>query len=304
MESALFVNISDIHVNYKNKDRVNNKLDELIKYLNVLSIEHKNIFLLVSGDIAYSGKREEYEYVYERFEKLAIKYNLILCPGNHDHDFSVYQSIVRNQLLKADVDDLDGDSIELIIEGMSDYFVFEKSLKTFESYSENKLSKLYVFNIGERKVSITTLNSAWCSQRTEQGGSMLFPMKFFIEPPKCDIKITMLHHPLSWFEPDNHKKLRNILRENSNIVITGHEHIADSLRIESTSNKCLMLEAMSFDDDWSQDNGFITFNFESNDVFIKKIKWKDGKFSDLDNIKQSEIIKNNAIGTNNFFVNN
>lgn len=302
MENALFLNISDIHVKNENKERIITKLESLIRYLNVLSIDNENIFILVSGDIAYSGLKEEYGYVYDYFEEIATKYHLIMCPGNHDHDFTVYTSIVRNQLLKAEVDSLDDGSIQLITEGMNAFYEFDESLTTFKPISFNKLSKSYVLELGKRKVGITTFNTAWCSQRHEKGGDMSFPTKYIIDPPQCDINITMLHHPLSWLEPNNHKQLRNILRERSNIVITGHEHVEDSLRIESESNKCLMLEAMSFDDDWSEDNGFLTFKFEENDVLIRNFKWQDKEFKEIKQVKQSEIIKNNSISINNYIV--
>lgn len=302
MENALFINISDIHIKKDNKDRVIKKLDAFIRYINVLTIDYKKIFVLVSGDVAYSGKKEEYDYIYDHFEELATKYDLIICPGNHDHDFSIYQSIVRNQLLKADVDSLDDQSIDLITEGMNSYYHFENSLTTFEPNHENKLSKNYILDLGQRKVSITTFNTAWCSQLHERGGSMSFPTKYVIEPSQCDINITMLHHPLSWLEPSNHKELRNILRESSNIVITGHEHIEDNLRMESESNKCLMLEAMSFDDDWSEDNGFITFRFEENDIVVSNYKWQDEDYTKINEIRQSEVIKNNSISINNHIV--
>lgn len=302
MENALFLNISDIHVKKDNKDRVIKKLDALIKHLNVLSIDYGDIFILVSGDIAYSGKKEEYEFIYDRFEDLATKYHLILCPGNHDHDFSVYKSIVRNHLLKADVETLDDESIEIITEGMNAYNDFEKSLATFKPNRENKLSKNYVLDLGERKVSVTTFNTAWCSQIHEKGGSMSFPTKYVIEHLHCEVNITMLHHPLSWLEPNNHKQLRNLLRESSNIVITGHEHVEDNLKMESESNKCLMLEAMSFDDEWSEDNGFITFNFEENDILVNNYKWQGDEYNKIKEIRQSEIIKNNSISINNHIV--
>lgn len=131
---------------------------------------------------------------------------------------------------------------------------------------------------------------------------MSFPTKYVIEPSQCDVNITMLHHPLSWLEPNNHKELRNILRESSNIVITGHEHIEDNLRMESESNKCLMLEAMSFDDDWSEDNGFTTFRFEENDIVVNNYKWQGEDYTKINEVRQSEIIKSNSISINNHIV--
>ena len=302
MDNTLFVNISDIHVKYENKELISKKLEELIRQLHVFSIENKNIFILVSGDIAHSGKKEEYEYVYDYFEDMATKYHLIMCPGNHDHDFTNYTSIVRNQLLKADIETLDDSSIDLITSGMRSYYDFETSLNTFKPQQENKLCKSYALDLGNRTVSITTFNTAWCSQLHEKGGSMSFPQRYVIDSPLNDVNITILHHPLSWLEPNNHKQLRNMLREKSNIVITGHEHLEDNLRIESESNKCLMLEAMCFDDNWSESNGFLTFKFEENDVLVKSYKWLDNEFSEVNQVKQSEIIKQNSISINNYIV--
>jgi 3',5'-cyclic AMP phosphodiesterase CpdA len=54
-----------------------------------------NIIIAVSGDIAFSGRKEEYEIAASFFEDLQLKIyqrtnilpNLIIVPGNHDCDF-------------------------------------------------------------------------------------------------------------------------------------------------------------------------------------------------------------------------
>ncbi|HEI2246398.1 TPA: metallophosphoesterase [Escherichia coli] len=134
MSGILFVNISDIHVKESNKKRVLEKLsafqDSLIGLKKLGGFE--KIILLVSGDLAFSGKKAEYGILSNVFEDLATSYDLIMCAGNHDHDFSSYtDNSVRNHLLKMDSSQQNEESIAFITKGMADYYEFEKNTKQY-----------------------------------------------------------------------------------------------------------------------------------------------------------------------------
>jgi|GEM_PF-4052824 len=65
--------------------------EPLFASLRTLSIKEKIDYVVVSGDIAYKAKEDEYKLFSEWIEKILEtlkleKSNLILCPGNHDFD--------------------------------------------------------------------------------------------------------------------------------------------------------------------------------------------------------------------------
>ncbi len=125
MSKHLFVVLSDIHIKAENKKDIQYKMDVFIKTLNARKKmgEFNKIIIIASGDIAFSGKKEEYEYLENYFEELATNYDLVICPGNHDHDFSSYPSLnTRKQLLKMDIEQQDPESINIITKGMQPFF--------------------------------------------------------------------------------------------------------------------------------------------------------------------------------------
>ncbi|HAL9907231.1 TPA: hypothetical protein H7W45_004632 [Escherichia coli] len=70
MPKNLFVILSDIHIKISNKEDILHKFEIFIKTLNAIRKlgDHHKIIILVSGDLAFSGKAEEYDYLEGVFE--------------------------------------------------------------------------------------------------------------------------------------------------------------------------------------------------------------------------------------------
>lgn len=306
MSHTLFVNISDIHIKESNKNQIYKKFDALIKQIHAINKlnNYKKTIILVSGDIAFSGKKEEYSLLDSYFEDLAITYDLIMCPGNHDHDFSSYASMVaRNQLLKLSPDQQDSETIRLATTGMENYYDFESKYTAIKKTSSSPLSNTYELIDEQGKIFVSSLNTAWCSQLKEVGGDIRFPIKFLPQNSGNDRNIVFFHHPLSWIEPNNQKEVRNIIREEYSIILTGHEHLGDSFKVIGESNSCLMIEAIPLDDPQIKDNGFITFIIKDNDVIIKNYLWTGSEFTESVTLNKSDVMKNCSISTNHYHVN-
>lgn len=306
MKKSIFINLSDIHVKQSNVHTIRAKLDSFLATINGIKKlgGYSKVIILVSGDISYSGKMEEYELIENYFEEMATSYDLIMCPGNHDHDFSKYESnIARNQLLKLEPEQQDRETISICTKGMQDYNSFEEKYTTFKPDINTPLSKQYKISNEDLTINITTLNTAWCSQIHEHGGDIIFPIKFLPEIDKNNVNILFFHHPLSWFEPDNQKAIRNNTRDNYSIILTGHEHLNDHFKIIGETNSCLMIEAMPFDDAWVRENGFITFEINNSDVSINTYHWEEGKFEHKGSFNKHEILKTNSISNESAFVN-
>ncbi|NDL64271.1 STAND family AAA ATPase [Acerihabitans arboris] len=306
MNKTLFVNLSDIHIKNTSKNNVLEKLNVFVFTLKSLKEMggFEKIILLVSGDLAFSGSKEEYDLLVPIFEELATCYDLIMCPGNHDHNFSSYKSsVTRNTLIKIDPELQDEESIDIITKGMKDYFEFESNFETLKVINSTPLSKQFEIKSGEGMYLISTLNTAWCSQIHEHGGDICFPQKFIPKTNKKTNGILFFHHPLSWFSPDNQKAIRNIIREEYAIILTGHEHLKDEFTVKGESNSCLMIETMPFDDPSIVDNGFITFHIESNDIILTSYKWSASRFLEDKIIRKSDILKASSISNSYVTVN-
>ena len=67
----------------------------------------------------------------------------------------------------------------------------------------------------------------------EEPGSIVFPLDSYREQIKkpSGFSISVMHHPLGWFMPENSRRLRADLSQCSSIVICGHEHMPESTRM-------------------------------------------------------------------------
>jgi 3',5'-cyclic AMP phosphodiesterase CpdA len=91
----LFLHLSDLHIKDENTFP-NKKIDKMINAI----AEEKNIdkiFIVLSGDLAFEGIKEQYVVIKKILEKIITKlkktYNIsdyidvIVVPGNHDINF-------------------------------------------------------------------------------------------------------------------------------------------------------------------------------------------------------------------------
>lgn len=306
MDNILFVNFSDIHLSLKNKANIEKKIAALIEVIEIQKILKKKeyVIVLISGDIAFSGKKEEYEALSDLFSIMKEKYFLILCPGNHDHNFSNYSEVARNAMLDISIDKIDDAAIAFASSGMESYKIFEKEFSSFEPVEETVLSKRYEIDLSSEKFSIVTLNTAWCSKLHERGGDISFPENKIIKSSGPLNSIIMFHHPLSWFEPNNSKAIRNIIRTNYSIALTGHEHISDSFKIDTESSTTLMIESLPIDDHHVSENGFMTFEIECSDILVSTYIWNGTTYDEGQVFLKSDVIElKKSIVSNNFEVN-
>ncbi len=144
----------------------------------------------------------------------------------------------------------------------------------------------------------------WCSKLHERGGDISFPTKQILLKPEPFNSIIMFHHPLSWFEPNNGKELRNIIRNNFSVALTGHEHVSDSFKIDTESSTTLMIESLPVDDSHVSENGFMTFEVEGNDILISTYIWDGKTYDEGQNFLKSDVIElKSSLVSNNFEVN-
>lgn len=305
MDDILFVNLSDIHTSAKNHEGIFLKLKEIPPIIDTLKkLKNKaHVLILVSGDIAFSGKDEEYGYVADFFEKLKNDYNVIICGGNHDHDFSIYRDseTSRNTIMNMEIDSIDDGAVNYVSSGMNSYRKFEIEYSNVEIIEENSLCKLYRLRTETSKVNIVTMNTAWCSKLHEKGGDIRFPTKNIILPNEGESNILMFHHPLSWFEPNNGKAIRNLTREKFSIILTGHEHLADSFKIDANNSSTLMIESLPVDDSHIERNGFMVFEADNKDILITSFFWDGDKFTENESYLKSDVVESKScLVSNNF----
>lgn len=196
------------------------------------------VFVVVSGDIAYSGKSEQYKAATDFFISLRnslldeknIPVHFVFAPGNHDCDFSLHTAPRQLTLdaVRSKPELLDDNIIQL---GTSIQVNYRSFVEQLESPAETRVGDTlwtnHRFTVEGKEVVFDTLNVSWCSNLNEEPGSLIFPVDRYKHHLKetVDLRIAVLHHPLNWFNQAVYHPFRQLVRSLSNVVISGHEHV-------------------------------------------------------------------------------
>ena len=176
----------------------------------------------MSGDIAFSGLDNEYRYasdwlseVYTRVDDSCAATCWILCaPGNHDVDHSEHRTIRKaliQQIRHNPTLSSDRDIINECTREQSAFFRFRNDIEGDKIlvYTDSLL-RVHRIRDDDSIVQINLLNSAWMSSMHEEPGSIVFPLDSYREQMKkpSGFSISVMHHPLGWFMPENSRRLR------------------------------------------------------------------------------------------------
>ncbi|SDH29527.1 metallophosphoesterase [Winogradskyella thalassocola] len=253
------LHLTDFH--YDGSDKYKEDEIRLVEFLTESLIKYKGKIDLVlfSGDLVYKGDEikafNEFEELF--FNKISTvleinKTSIFICPGNHD--------VFRNQELEEigsslfeinnndDLDDFvlknEGRSLKFSLDNLLNYYEFQERfyqqhVATFKDNSVDNLYTNHVRDFNGKKVGITTINSAWRANDSDtDSGNLMYPIHYLKkatrELGKCDLKIIMLHHPLSDFRHWNQYALEDIIFKDYDMMYSGHVHAnRDTLHVTS-----------------------------------------------------------------------
>jgi len=237
------IHLSDIHFKV-GRNVITKRYEKLFDSLKNDIIGSTGVIVLTSGDIAFSGKTEEYgvavklyKYLFKSIQAYTgIASNFVFVPGNHDVLFE-HNDKIRALLLKDfatnGFDDLTDDLINICCAPQQNYFDFVNKIKlTYNGdvLFSDKLLKVTNFKFGGKVIKISGYNSAWHSTLKEKIGGLGFPVDYLVEQIQSvpsDLSISVVHHPFNWQTQETSKPFREFLSKTSEIIITGHEHETD-----------------------------------------------------------------------------
>lgn len=241
----LFIHFSDIHIREKN-NLILERINKIPNVLQDFKISTNIVFLLISGDITYSGKKEEYiiasELLNDFIKKLKKLFNLnikcIMIPGNHDCNFEVKQDIdVRNTLIKKcredgfkNIDNENSGIISFCCKVQNNFNNFyNKYIDKDKLLNDFKLLKIYKYSFNNYNILFNCFNTAWISSIDEKPGELYFPTELYTDLfnniRNIDFSISILHHPIHWQSENSRRKLLKLVEDHSDLIITSHEHI-------------------------------------------------------------------------------
>lgn len=286
----LFLVLSDIHMR---EDQVLNK-DYVYGIYNALTTlpEVDNACVIVAGDLAFSGNRNQYKKVRNLFgmlnnqlkkklhKDILIPYYIV--PGNHDIN---YNGQPRDRI----------DVVELHNNGTIDSEI-DNELTKFDAFYElaemnkcfvnNKLYNARKFETEDIKTQINLLNSELFStfmdkNKDDDKGVHYFPESTIAHIKKqkwANYTITVMHRNPEWFSWQSSQNLKNNFYKASNILICGHEHVSDIQDIEKDTKNLITVKTGAFD---FHENSFsfntLIIDTETNTCDIKYFSWNHEK---------------------------
>ena len=212
--------------------------------------------LIVTGDIAYAGKREEYQSAAEWLDRVTAaigcaKTAVQVVPGNHDIDRDAISSgcklmldeIINDGKTKLDAfleDELDR---EVLYGRFASYRPFAEGYDCSLDRGGGLASDRRLELAPGRMLRFIGFNSALICSAKDQEGRLLLGARQHVLPRTAGEELVVLcHHPLHWLQDSD--EVRRFVHSRARVFVSGHEHIP-SLQVENIKDGCdlMMLAA-------------------------------------------------------------
>ena len=287
------IHLSDIH--FKNeKDVILKRVDQIIASLRPYVTHTSATVVAITGDIAQSGDLAEYaianKFLADLKKKIQKEVNapiyFVISPGNHDCDFRGDQAtrqLVVDAILKNS-SSIPESYFKTATKVQSNYFSFREKHESKKCIVQNDpLWTTYLINVDEISVAFDALNASWISTRHEQQGGLLFPFETYQkqQQPTYDLRICLMHHPLNWYSQTNYRGFRSFLHRQSDMILTGHEHIGAAREVADASDgHCIYIEGEALQTGNSGQSGFniIQIDNENRLYRYETLRFNSGRY--------------------------
>lgn len=296
------LHISDLHLSHStgkgfHTSQVEALLASLLDDLNN-QFEEPIDAVFFTGDLSFSGKIDELEYVKTNFinpllEKLNLGYSdLYVVPGNHDVSQDKVTKIEASYRANASSEELNDLSKDINENGHAwlrtdNYSQFSASLsKNVDNFIYN--GALVNVRQVDKKLNIYSLNSAWIAQDKFDKGCLrvLNQLEFSLKKyGKNKTNVVLFHHPTDWFHVDEQHLISKEIERNVDALFFGHMHeFEQSITINFSQDITLRLQAGTLDQR-NKKSGYSVIqlhsknNFSYGRVFYRKYIGADKKYT-------------------------
>lgn len=230
----LFLHLSDIHLE-KESDVNEICTMEMAKALTPSSGETiDKIFVLITGDIAFSGTKSQYRYFakMKRILVQALKNNIsvskpihfFLVPGNHDINYAMTKHS------RTECMEMLGNPKTINVENeIAAETAFLRCSAINHSLSlQSPLLHRAIVDVDGFAIEINLINSTIFSLLHDNDQGIHYLPEQIIEdisaPTGAHMVITLMHHSHQWFNDGCKARLEKVLLEKNTMLFCGHEH--------------------------------------------------------------------------------
>lgn len=308
---AAILHLSDSH--FKEQDNpIQTRVDRIAGALRSLG-NFEDIYLVFSGDIANSGKAKEYEIALDFLIKLGEeiksepginRLEYVVIPGNHDCNFasdSQSRRLMIDSLRNSKNIELKDDSVIKTLCGIQDeFFNFLETLCNTKYEGLDRLSYEYRFPFDKSDIVFRCYNTTWINDEDNKRGTIVFPIKYLRQKLNAaDIVCSVFHHPYLWFDAENGREFKRFIEQNSDIILTGHEHELDqAIQKKISGTRIEFLCGGRLQGDNYNDSKFQVQTIDTSDNTTQCIQfsWIGDKYTKTGESEQ-ELISQKGIGT-------
>jgi hypothetical protein len=286
------LHLSDIHFRDTGNNPILEKEDKIHRAIQEHIFSLDSLFIVVSGDSAYSGKNKEFELAFNFLVGLKERINyvkkmeimFIIIPGNHDCDFSKENS-VRNVLIDSiynkQIKNIDHNIINTLCEPQYEFNNFMELFESGKKLYSDKMLRCYSFELNGHTIIFQCINSSWMSVLHEKPGSLYQPIQLYsgiLGQFKGDLVISVMHHPTNWLDPENRREVKTILEDSSDLILTGHEHESTvTMKTNFEGSFTQYIEGGVLQDSYDSENSsfnFLIVNLNESKQKLFRYKWK------------------------------
>jgi len=292
-ETITWLHLSDLHFRIKSELDSNIVLEALREDVDRLTHPRENNlspdFIVVTGDIAFSGDRAEYEKAGKFFDDLLNtvglpKSRLFVIPGNHDVDRSVISGLsaeagsTLNSREKANEFLDDQHSRHLVFRRLHNYAYFINEYFGPEmTFDDDNYFYVKQLTVGGKKLAILGLNSAWlCRSDQDQADGILLgerQVRSALKQAKdADMRIAMLHHPFNWLKEFDQRDSATLLTNQCDFILHGHLHQTGVQQLVTPDSGAMIIAAGASYEDRKYPNtyNFVRLNTEPGKVVLRR----------------------------------
>jgi hypothetical protein len=291
---------TDIH--FTTKTNIDYRLASCIGALKNDLYGASRLYFVISGDIAYSGLREEYalakkffnlikQLLEKEYPGMAVK--MVIVPGNHDCNFAHNTQARQNSIDSMRYSSLGDDNsvVDICLNVQQDFWEYYLE---YNPVPEDKLFYQVLDTVGDVKICFHCINTSWLSEIHEKPGSLFFPVKrydAYDDFKDFNINIGVWHHPYNWINPstaeNNKKEFQRFTERIAPVHFLGHEHEEEFYRSKNmdTGNQVNLLSGKVFNDDKAKTlSGFqtVVIDVDGKSGKLKKYSWKKDFYDSID----------------------
>ena len=264
MRPICWLHISDIHMRVSEEWSHDVVLEAMCQNITQQRREGASAdFILATGDLAFSGKVDEYRLVGEFFNALSkasgVSKERIFCiPGNHDVDRDrqkmCFQGVRHVLLSTSHVDSflIPGEDLETLQQRQETYRNFLGSYFQGQdrAWTPDGLGYVSCVVIDDVRFAIIGLNSAWLAEGgLSDHGKLLLGERQAIDAValarKLDphVVIAMAHHPFHLLQEFDRGPVQNRIADACHFFHCGHLHEPETRRVGRAGPDCLTITA-------------------------------------------------------------